>query len=158
MRTRPFRRFAIVVGCACALLTITALRQPAEASSAGQRQGESPSADFLNALQTANAFLGAWVSRDVERGIQLISERLRAEVADESWLRQFLAGLSNPHHQAFEIGRGRRKGLGRYSFPVILYELYTGEQKGTAYPGTLEIAREGHVWRVDRLPRTSDNP
>lgn len=119
---------------------------------------QTPIAAYLEALQTANAFLWAWVTRDAEAGFGLISDRLRAQIKDESWLRQFLVGLSNPHHQAFEIGRGRKQTASRYAFPVTLYEFYTGERAGFRYPGTLELVKQGGRWRVDRLPCSSDNP
>ena len=117
---------------------------------------QAPSASYLEALQTANAFLWAWVTRNAEEGLQLMSDSLRAQIKDQSWLRQFVVGLSNPHHQAFEIGHGCQQTTSRYAFPVTLYEFYSGEQLGTGYLGILEVARQGEVWRVDRLPHGPD--
>jgi len=105
-----------------------------------------------------DAFLWAWVARDAESGLRLMSERLRSQVKDESWLRQFLVGLSNPHHQAFEVGRGRLKANNRYGFLVTLYEFHTGEHTGNKYQSTLEAVKEGQGWRVDHLPISADNP
>jgi hypothetical protein len=119
---------------------------------------EQVTAEYLEALQTANTFLWAWVSRNAEAGLGLLSDRLLREIKDKSWLRQFMVGLSNPHHQAFQFGGGLSEGSNRYVFSVILYEYYTGEPKGFAYPSTLEVVKQGHVWRVDRLPKSSDNP
>ena len=42
------------------------------------------------------------------------------------------------------------------SFPVTLYELYSGEPIGAGYRGMLEVAKQGEVWRVDHLPRGPD--
>jgi hypothetical protein len=114
-------------------------------------------AAYLEALQTANAFLWAWLTRDADGGLRLISDRLRSKINDDSWVRQFMVGLSNPHHQAFEISHGRRQTSSRYAFPVILYELYDGEPMGASYRGILEVAKQGNVWRVDRLPHGPDN-
>jgi len=119
---------------------------------------ESPSANYLGALQTTNAFLWAWVIRDADVGLRLMSDHLRGKVNDDSSLRQFMVGLSNPHHQAFKIEGGRKLSDNRFIFSVTLYELYSGENKGFAYKGLMEVVKEGNVWRVDRLPRSSDNP
>ncbi|OGP72629.1 MAG: hypothetical protein A2V86_04270 [Deltaproteobacteria bacterium RBG_16_49_23] len=119
---------------------------------------ERPSANYLEALQTANAFLLAWVMRDAEVGLRLLSDHLRGKVNNDAWLRQFIVGLSNPHHQAFEIEAGRKLSDTRFIFSVTLYELYSGENMGFAYKGVMEVVKQGNVWRVDRLPRSSDNP
>lgn len=116
-----------------------------------------PSAEYMTALQTANGFLWAWLNRDAERGLRLISDQLRREIKDDSWLRQFMIGLSNPHHQAFEIGRGKKKSADVFVFPVTLYELASGERTGNAYSGALEISKEGDSWRVTLLPASPEN-
>jgi len=123
-----------------------------------QHTDEGPSAAYLEALQVVNSFLWAWVNRDAESGLRLMSDRLRFQIKDESWLRQFVVGLSNPHHQAFEIGRGRPKANNRYEFSVTLYEFHAGERTGVRYQSSLEAVKEGQVWRVDHLPISSDNP
>jgi len=121
-------------------------------------QDSKASLSYLEALQTANAFLCAWVNRDAINGLPLISERLRISINDESWLSQFIVGLSNPHHQAFLISQGHNVGTERYVFPVILYELYSGTKISFEYLGTIEVIRQGKNWRIDRLPKSSDNP
>lgn len=123
-----------------------------------EKKEQLPPASYLQALRTANAFLWAWVDRDSDIGLRLLSDHLRAEIKDESWLRQFVEGLSNPHHQAFEIDRGRARSGNQYSFPVTLYEYYTGEQEGAEYRSTLLVIKQGDTWRVGQLPRSSDNP
>lgn len=126
---------------------------------ASQREGTvNNSADYLEALQTADAFLIAWVKRDTTNGLVLITERLRAQINDASWLRQYISGLSNPHHQAFEIGRGEKVGSNRFKFPVVLYELYIGETTGYAYSSTVQVIKDSEGWRIDVLPKSSDNP
>lgn len=133
----------------------------AEAPTATLRDGSGVNAsragtDYLGALRAVDQFLCAWVARDGDSGLRLISQRLRAEVGDEAWLRQFLVGLSNPHHQAFEMeGSGQGDGA-RYSFRVMLYELSTGQETGAGYEGVIEAVKESGEWRVDRLPRSSE--
>src|SRR5436309_15021895 len=90
-------------------------------------------ADYVAALSVANQFLHAWIQRDQSPGIQLMSPRLRSSPAADksgevgSWLEQYMSGLSNPHHVAFEIGQGRSVAKGRFEFPVVLYEWADGE-------------------------------
>jgi hypothetical protein len=116
-----------------------------------------PSSRYLSALGVADAFLAAWVARDVDAGLALMSPRLRASHAsDEPWVRQYMSGLSNPHHVSFEISRGKEMQRDRFVFPVILYEAYTGEPSGWAYRGSIEVIRHEERWGVDRLPRTSE--
>ena len=65
-----------------------------------------------------------------------------------------MVGVSNPHHHSFEIGPGKIMSHDRLSFPIVLYEHYTGEAKAFRYKSKIEVVREGDVWRVDRLPTT----
>jgi len=116
---------------------------------------------YLGALQAANLFLFAWATRDGDAGLELISDRLRRDLnkkRGESWFRVYMSGLGNPHHEAFEIGPGRRLSPSRYVFPVRLYEIASRDRSGFAYTGTIEIARQRDRWAVDRLPKTPDNP
>jgi hypothetical protein len=69
-----------------------------------------------------------------------------------------MSGLGNPHHEAFEIGPGRRLSPTRYVFPVRLSEIASRDAKGFEYTSTIEIARQKDRWAVDKLPKTPDNP
>jgi hypothetical protein len=126
----------------------------------GRAVSSSVAASYVQALQTADAFLWAWVNRDANMGRRLISRglssRLQKENNDE-WFRNYMIGLSNPHHHSFEIGSGKETDPERFSFPVTLYEYYTGEPKAFKYKSKIELIREGDSWRVDVLPLTSDN-
>jgi len=105
------------------------------------------------ALWAANQFLYAWATRNQYDGLALLSPKLKNKYPEE-YFRSFISGIENPHHQAFEIGRGKRLAAGRISFPVALYEHYTG-QKETAHPQALTIVviQSGpETWLVDELP------
>jgi len=152
----------ILVTTAALLAGISALggvvsgTSPSEATSA-------TSEDYVAALHVANSFLHAWLARNPEEGLRLISPRLHEPSPNsdaysyESWLRQYLTGLSGPHHQAFEIGPGRGRGS-QFAFPVTLYEFTRGDAVAVGYTSTLELIRIQDRWYVDRLPRSSDNP
>lgn len=69
-----------------------------------------------------------------------------------------MVGVSNPHHQSFEISSGWEINPNRFSFPVTLYEYYNGEPKAFEYISKIEVVQEGGSWRVDLLPIIADNP
>lgn len=115
---------------------------------------------YVQALQTADSFLWAWVNRDADTGRRLISRGFSSKLQkenNEEWFRNYMIGLSNPHHHSFEIGSGKRINTERFSFPVTLYEYYTGEPKAFQYKSKIELVRERDSWRVNVLPLTSDN-
>lgn len=117
-------------------------------------------ARYVEALEIANSFLWAWINRDADAGLKLISQGLLSKLnktKTEEWFRQYMIGLSNPHHSSFEIGPGKEIEPKRFSFPVTLYEYYTGEAKVFKYKSRIEVIQEVDSWRVDFLPITADN-
>lgn len=101
---------------------------------------------YLYALATANRFLHAWQTGDLENGMILLSDGIRhSQNADK--LEQF---FSAPTERAFEIGSGHGH-RGRYSFPVVLVT-----------PQAVRLARRSskivlvnigkNDWVVDKLP------
>jgi hypothetical protein len=162
-RTTPtgqssFRSVAISLGLVCVIWSIFSLTGFTMASATTDNRHEDLTSEHLEALRTANTFLWAWLSRDADLGSKLISEHLRSQTSNDSWLRDFMVGLSNPHHQAFKIHSSSMRGANRYVFSVILYELYSGERNGWAYESNMEVVREKGAWLVDHLPKSSDNP
>jgi hypothetical protein len=83
--------------------------------------------DYVLALSTANRFLEAWQGRDVDGALAITSRRVKGCYPAER-LATYLSGLSNPHHEAFEIAVDKRLPDGRYAFEVRLYEHYAGEK------------------------------
>ena len=126
----------------------------------GQVLEPSIPARYVEALQIADSFLWGWVHRDADAGMKLISHGLLSKLKQknqEEWFKQYMIGLSNPHHLSFEIGPGKEINSKRFVFPVTLYEYYTGEPKAFKYKSKIELIREGDSWRVDVLPLTADN-
>jgi hypothetical protein len=116
-------------------------------------------ANYVHALQVTNSFLWAWVNRDADAGRRFISRALSSKLQNEkkeNWFRDYMVGVSNPHHHSFEISSGKTINSKRISFPVILYEHYTGEPKALKYKSRIEIVNDGDSWRVDILPITSE--
>ena len=117
------------------------------------------SASYVQALETANEFLVAWSMRDADSGTKLVSQKLLLKLKkenNEDWFRQYMSGLSNPHHISFEISEGRKINSKRFVFPVTLFEYYTNDLKAFRYKSKIEIVKEGDSWRVDVLPYSSD--
>jgi len=82
--------------------------------------------DYICALSAANEFLSAWRARHRDKGIAPLSPRL-LQTKGEQWWRDEISGISNPHHEAYEICNGHRLPDGRFVFDVRLYEHYTGD-------------------------------
>ncbi len=130
-------------------------------------QQAGPSASYVSALRTANAFLIAWSNKDDETGLSLVSRRLLSDTTAFS-RQQYLEGLSNPRHWSFEIGAGTQQDSTRFTFPVVLYKYYWNEAGSYRYDSTIEVVRETEGlskveasliqlgWRVDRVPRTGE--
>ncbi|MFZ1917382.1 MAG: hypothetical protein WAU58_07410 [Terriglobales bacterium] len=77
--------------------------------------------DYVVALATANRFLHAWQTGDLNDGMVLVSDGIRhSQNAPE--LEQFFSAATD---RAFEIGAGRGT-RGRYSFPVVLVSVKEG--------------------------------
>ena len=116
--------------------------------------------DYVLALAAANEFLEAWRSRDQERGLAVLSPRLRKS-KDEEFLRFDISGISNPHHESYEVTNGRRLPDGRYAFDVWLWEYYTAGQAGDPttekpLPYRVIVVKTGlETWQVDDMPASS---
>ena len=115
-------------------------------------------AGLADPQQTAYAFLEAWTGRDVQAGFDLLSPRLWSEIqADstkgEGWFYMYMTGLSNPHHETFELGTGQVEDSTRFVFPVVLIEGIWGDSTKYRYESTMELLRDSTAWRVDRLPK-----
>ena len=101
---------------------------------------------YVSALATANRFLHAWQSGDLENGMVLLSDGLRhTQNADK--LEGFFSASAE---RAFEISTGRGHP-GRYSFPIVLVV-----SKGahiTRRPSEITLVDAGkNDWVVDKLP------
>jgi len=111
--------------------------------------------DYILALSVANRFLSAWQNRDQDVGIAVLSNHLLQSRSEEGW-RMAISGISNPHHQAYEITNGRRLRDGRFAFTIRLYNHYTGfkeRAKSRGTPSTIILVKTGkEQWRVDELP------
>ncbi len=126
----------------------------APAQKASRRAAEVIDQDYVLALTAADQFMFAWATRNQDDGLGLLSPRLKNKFP-EDYFRYYLTGLSNPHHQAFEMGRGKRLASGGFSFPVAMYEHYTGKKETVEHPKplTLVVIQSGpESWLVDELP------
>ena len=100
---------------------------------------------YVIALGTANRFLHAWQTGDLETGMVLLSDKARRS-HDSERLEQFFSSGSD---RAYEIGRGRAHA-GRYRFPVVLVTK-TGSLH-RAFSEIVLINTGKNDWAVDKLP------
>ena len=121
-----------------------------------QRTAEQPARldqNYVQVLATADQFMCAWQRRDHKAGVALTSPRLQASAKEH--LTQFITGLSNPRHVAFEIGPGRNVNPGQIAFEVRLYELYTSEAWQGKRPKPISIVvkrQDSQFWLIDEIP------
>jgi hypothetical protein len=113
-------------------------------------------ADYVLALSTANKLLEAWRSRDQDAGLALLSPRLRKTRTEDEW-RMAISGISNPHHQSYEISDGKRLPDGRVRFVVCLHDHYTGHQQAASPRQKAQhiilINVGENKWQVDGVPQ-----
>jgi len=105
--------------------------------------------NYLLALGTANRYLQAWQSGDVETGTALLSshakEKVTTEILDDTF--------SAPGPLAYEIGRGKMLRRGRYEFPVVLVGPALASKHARRRFSNIVILNTGNYdWTVDKLP------
>jgi hypothetical protein len=115
--------------------------------------------NYLLALNTADKFLIAWLNRDYKNGTELLTEKVKNSLKQED-LMMFFTGVSNPHHQGFEIMGKEYVDENTFRFEVWLYEYYTGETpRPTERPDSYSfdvIKVNENTWLVNNLPEKDD--
>lgn len=138
----------------CLLGMVIFAANPAPGQTAKRHASNLIDQDYVLALSAADQFMYAWATRNQDDGLALLSPRLKNKFPEE-YLRSYISGISNPHHQAFEVGGGKRLPSGGFSFPVAMYMHYTGqrENSGPPKPLTIVMIQAGpENWLVDELP------
>ena len=102
--------------------------------------------DYVFALATANRFLHAWQSGDLETGMVLLSDRVRHS-QDPEKLEQFFSGDGD---RAFEITRGQGN-RGRYRFATVLVTA-EGARVRRRFSEIIVVNTGKNDWVVDKLP------
>jgi hypothetical protein len=105
-----------------------------------------PDPDYVFALTTANRFLHAWQTDDLEAGTVLLSDRVRRSQDPEKFEQFFAAGTD----RAFEISRGTGN-RGRYQFAVALVTA-TGTRTRRRSSDLVVVNTGKNDWVVDKLP------
>ena len=124
------------------------LAMPAWARSHNQSAKQANPSDpgYVSALATANRFLHAWQSGDLENGMVLLSDGIRHS-QNAGKLEEF---FSTTTERAFEIGTGHGH-RGRYSFPVVL--LTSQRAHVVRRSSEIVVVDTGkNDWVVDKLP------
>ena len=101
---------------------------------------------YVFALATANRFLHAWQTGDLETGTVLLSDSARHS-RDPEKFEQFFAGTAD---RAFEIARGKAN-RGRYRFDVVLVTS-AGSGIRRRFSEIIVVNAGKNDWLVDKLP------
>jgi hypothetical protein len=108
--------------------------------------------EYVSALAAAGRFLQAWQAQDQENVILMLSDQLRQHT-DESVVEQFVAAPAGAR-PAYELGRGKKLGAGRYQFPVTLFAGTHGHGKWVRpRASAMVVVKSGKdEWAVEKLP------
>jgi len=139
---------------ACLLSMVILAANSAPGQRTRRRAASGVDQNYVLALTAADQFMVAWATRNQDDGLALLSPRLKNKFP-EDYFRYYVSGLSNPHHQSFEIGRGKRLPSGAFSFPVTMYMHYSGQKENAPFPKplTITVIQAGpESWLVDDLP------
>jgi len=102
--------------------------------------------NYASALATANRFLQAWQTGDLEAGMVLLSDGVRhAQNPDK-----FEDFFSTEAVRGFEITRGTLS-RGRYRFPIVLVTTH-GSQTRRKFSEIVVVDAGKNDWTVDKLP------
>jgi hypothetical protein len=126
------------------LLPLSAWAASSHHPRAGQPALENPG--YILALATANRFLHAWQSGDLEAGMVLLSDHFRhSRNPDE--IENFFSGDT---YRAFEIAHGKGN-RGRWRFPVVLLTV-EGGRVHRKFSKIVLVNTGKNDWAVDTLP------
>jgi len=100
---------------------------------------------YVFALGTANRFLHAWQTGDLETGTVLLSDNVRRSRSAGTLERFFSAGPD----RAYEIDRGKGNPA-RYRFPVVLITKSSGLH--CTFSEMVLVNTGKNDWAVDKLP------
>ena len=110
--------------------------------------------NYLFALNTLDNFLHAWVTRDFIEGPKYITEGLKN--SEKGNLKSFFCGISNPHHQAYEVIGSNYINSDTIRFKVWLYEHVTGqtfEPVRHPQPYYIDVVKiNTELWLVNTMP------
>jgi hypothetical protein len=101
---------------------------------------------YVLALGTANRFLHAWQTGDLETGMILLTDHVRRSHNAGTLEELFSSGSD----RAYEIGRGKGHS-GRYRFPVVLVTKQGGGLH-RIFSEIILVNTGKNDWAVDKLP------
>ncbi len=112
--------------------------------------------DYLYALKIADKYLYAWMTRDGSMAYDLVSDNIKRKYKDKEDFKMDFAGVSNPHHECFEIVGCKCRSKDKIRFKVWMYYHYTGANEppinrpeNNACIELLKINEE--KWLVDKV-------
>ncbi len=114
------------------------------------------SQDYLQALNTADQFLSAWLNNNLELGISLLSQRAKKGATPQE-LSNYFSSRSNPFHEGFEIISSKKVNSNDYRFDVWLYGYFMGQSPDPyrqPQPESVDVVKIGQKWFINNLPES----
>ena len=141
-----FRACAGLILVAVCTLSFNSLVFAAGSHKSHSKHAAPADSGYASALATANRFLHAWQTGDLETGMVLLSDRVRHAQNPET----FETFFSTEDLRGYEITRGTVTH-GRYRFPVVLVST-RGSQVHRRISEITVVASGKNDWTVDKLP------
>jgi len=143
---RRFRACAALILIAAFTLSMNGSLVAAGSRKSHTKQPTAAQGRYASALATADRFLHAWQTGDLETGMVLLSDRARHAQNPETFEQFF----SPEDLRAFEITRGTTM-RGGYRFPVVLVSA-RGSKVHRRFSEIAIVATGKSDWTVDKLP------
>ncbi len=134
--------------------TLTGCRDASTRQAAVESKTTVRDGDYAAALAVANRFCHTWLNRDVDGGRALLTKRFIRQYPEQQ-IRDAIAGLTSPRHEAYEISQGQKKADGQFQFQVRLLLVYEGQRDNRIESPQEQITvvrSEAGVWQVDGFP------
>lgn len=139
-------RSAKLAMAVCAILLLSLPVWAADWHKQHAKQAAPADPGYVFALATANRFLHAWQSGDLETGMALLTDRVRHAHNPESF-EQFFSAASD---RAFEMTRGTGNRR-RYRFAVVLVTAPAARVR-RRFSEIIVVNTGKNDWAVDKLP------
>ena len=106
-------------------------------------------AEYLLALSTADRFLGAWITGQLDMAESLLSDQLKSDPEEED----FESLITTACPCAYEIHHGKKLRAGSYLFPVLMLGPPAGNSLISVRRLSIVVSKASDDrWAVEKVP------
>ena len=105
-------------------------------------------AEYLSALSTADRFLGAWITDQLDMAESLLSDQLKSDPEED-----FESFIASACPCGYEINHGKKVRAGSYSFRVLLLGPPAGNSRISVRISSIVVSgASDDRWAIVKLP------